>query len=94
MNIFVANLSFKLRDEQLREIFEPYGEVESARIIMDRNSRRSRGYGFVDMPNDDDAMLAINELNGKSVEERELIVKVAEERKAPERFTGRRPEGD
>lgn len=91
MNIFVANLSFKLRDEQLREIFEPYGEVESARIIMDRNSGRSKGFGFVEMANDDDAMLAINELNGKSVEERELVVKVAEERKAPERFTGRRP---
>jgi RNA recognition motif-containing protein len=91
MNIFVANLSFKLRDEQLREIFEPYGEVESARIIMDRNSGRSKGFGFVEMANDDDAMLAINELNGKSVEERELVVKVAEERQAPERFTGRRP---
>ncbi len=91
MNIFVANLSFKLRDEQLREIFEPYGEVESARIIMDRNSSRSRGYGFVDMPNDDDAMRAINELNGKTVEERELVVKPSEERKEPERFTGRRP---
>ncbi|MBE0638140.1 MAG: RNA-binding protein [Bacteroidales bacterium] len=90
MNIFVANLSFKMRDEQLKKIFEPYGEVESVRIITDRNSGRSKGYGFVVMPNDDEAATAIKELNEMEVEERKLVVKESEERAEPKRFTGRR----
>jgi len=90
MNIFVANLSFKMRDDQLRKVFEPHGEVESARIITDRNSGRSRGYGFVVMPNDTEAANAIKELNDMEVEGRKLIVKESEERSEPKRFTGRR----
>jgi RNA recognition motif-containing protein len=91
MNIFIANLSFKLRDEQLRKVFEPYGEVESARVITDRNTGRSRGYGFVVMPNEDEATHAIRELNDTEVEGRNIVVKVSEERSEQQRFTGRRP---
>ncbi len=90
MNIFVANLSFKMRDDQLRKVFEPFGEVESVRIITDRNSGRSRGYGFVVMPNDTEAANAIRQLNDMEVEGRKLIVKESEERSEPKRFTGRR----
>lgn len=92
MNIFVANLNFKLQDEELREIFEAYGEVESARIINDRSTGRSKGFGFVEMTNDDEANAAINALNNSEIDGRNLVVKVAEERKTEERrFTNRRP---
>jgi RNA recognition motif-containing protein len=91
MNIFVANLNFKLQDEELREIFEAYGEVESAKIINDRSTGRSKGFGFVDMPNDDEANAAINALNNSESDGRNLVVKVAEERKTDDRrFTGNR----
>jgi len=59
MNIFVANLNFKYQEEELRETFEAYGEVESARIITDRNTGRSKGYGFVEMTNDEEAVCII-----------------------------------
>jgi len=76
----------------LREIFEAYGEVESARIINDRSTGRSKGFGFVEMTNDDEANAAINALNNSEVDGRNLVVKVAEERKTEERrFTNRRP---
>jgi len=92
MNIFVANLNFKVQEEELREIFEAYGEVESARIINDRSTGRSKGFGFVEMPNAEEAEKAINELNNSEVDGRNLVVKVAEERKTEERrFTNRRP---
>jgi len=90
MNIFVANLSFKLREDRLRNLFEPYGEVESARIITDRNTGRSKGFGFVVMPNEDQAENAIKELNNMEVEGRNLVVKASEERPEPKRFTSRR----
>lgn len=90
MNIFVANLSFKMRDDQLRKIFTPYGEVESVRIITDRNSGRSKGFGFVVMPSDEEAGNAIKALNDSEVDGRNLVVKESEERSEPKRFTGRR----
>ncbi len=93
MNIFVANLNFKVQEEQLREIFEAYGEVESARIITDRNTGRSKGFGFVEMPNEDEGNRAIEELNNAEVEGRNLVVKVSEERASnnDRRFSNRRP---
>ena len=90
MNIFVANLSFKLHEDQLKKVFEPYGEVESARIIVDRRTGRSKGFGFVEMPNEAEAETAIRELNDFEVEGRKLVVKVSEERPEPKRFTSRR----
>ena len=92
MNIFVANLNFKVQEEDLRETFEAYGEVDSARIITDRHTGRSKGFGFVEMSNSDEANRAIEELNEKEIEGRNLVVKVAEERSEQRRFTNRRPQ--
>lgn len=64
MNIFVSSLSFKTKREELAELFAPYGEVTSARIILDKVTRRSKGYGFVEMDNEEQANAAIAALNG------------------------------
>ena len=80
MNIFVASLPFSADDQDLREIFEPYGEVTSAKVIFDRDRNRSKGFGFVEMADDASAQNAIAELNESSFEGRDLVVKVAEDR--------------
>jgi RNA recognition motif-containing protein len=74
MNIFVSNLSFNVQDEDLREFFTPYGEVTSAKIINDRESGRSRGFGFVEMSDDAAAKKAIAELDGADVDGRTMKV--------------------
>ncbi len=74
MNIYVSNLGFNVQDEDLKEFFTPYGEVTSAKIINDRESGRSRGFGFVEMPDDAAAQKAITELNDASVEGRTIKV--------------------
>jgi len=81
MNIFVSNISFKVREQALSELFAQYGEVSSVRIIKDKESRRSKGYGFVEMPNDNEANAAINALNGTSHYERNIVVAEAKGRK-------------
>ncbi len=81
MNIYVGNLNFKVNEHDLKEIFEEYGEVKSVKIIMDKFSGRSRGFGFVEMDNDSDAQKAIEELNGSTLEEREMVVNEAKERR-------------
>jgi RNA recognition motif-containing protein len=91
MNIFVANLSYRYHEESLRELFETYGEVESARIITDKATGRSKGFGFVEMKNDDEAEEAIRQLNEQEVEGRKLVVKASEEKPQNPRFTNRRP---
>ena len=63
MNIFVAKLSFNVNDEDLKVLFAEYGEVNSARVVTDKMTGRSKGYGFVEMPDNDAALKAINELN-------------------------------
>ncbi len=80
MNIFVARLDFKLKDETLNNLFQQYGEVSSAKIIIDRDTGRSKGFGFVEMPNEDEAQQAISNLNGTIVEGREIVVKKANPR--------------
>src|SRR5260221_6170332 len=77
MNIYVANLSFDLQDEDLREFFTPYGEVSSAKIIMDKMTSRSRGFGFVEMTDSAAGKKAIDELDGKMVKDRPLKVNEA-----------------
>lgn len=77
MNIFVSNISFKVREEGLKELFAPYGEVTSARIIKDKETKRSRGFGFVEMANDTEGEAAINALNGTEHYERAIVVSVA-----------------
>lgn len=77
MNIYVSNLDFNVQDEDLRAFFSPYGEVSSAKIIMDKVSGRSRGFGFVEMPDDAAANKAIAELDNGTVEGRQIRVSVA-----------------
>ena len=80
MNIYVGNLSFDETEDSLRASFAAHGEVTSARIISDRETGRSRGFGFVEMSNQDEALAAIAELNGKVVNGRELRVNEARPR--------------
>ena len=80
MNIFVAGLSYQITEADLRELFEEYGELTSAKIITDRDTRRSKGYGFVEMVNDEDGQRAIEELNDAEYDGRTLSVSVARPR--------------
>ena len=77
MNIFVANLDYKIQKEDLIQLFEKYGEVYTARIISDKNTGRSKGYGFVEMRDERRALTAIEELDGKEIAGREIVVKMA-----------------
>lgn len=74
MNIYVGNLSWGLKDQDLANLFTPYGEVASAKIVMDKFTQRSKGFGFVEMPDDEQAQAAIAQLNGSEVEGRNLVV--------------------
>ena len=74
MNIYVGNLPYNINDEDLRDAFAPYGPVDSARVITDRDSGRSKGFGFVEMPSNDEAEAAIQALNGKDFQGRVLTV--------------------
>ena len=74
MNIFVGSLPFSLEEAELKGFFEEYGEVASARIISDKFSGRSKGFGFIEMPNDEEAKKAIEELNGAEVDGRTIVV--------------------
>lgn len=77
MNIFVAKLNYATTDDVLRTAFEAFGTVDSAKIIMDRDTQRSKGFGFVEMPNDDEANQAINDLNETELDGRTIVVKKA-----------------
>lgn len=81
MNIYVSGLSYNTSSESLQELFAEYGEVTSARIITDRETGRSRGFGFVEMSNDEDAQKAINELNETDLEGKTISVSVAREKR-------------
>ena len=80
MNIYVSNLSFNTSDVELNELFAQFGTVNSAKVIMDRESGCSRGFGFVEMNNDDEGKDAMLGLNNKEVEGRAMSVSVAKER--------------
>lgn len=80
MNIFIGNLSFETRDEDLREAFLKYGSVDTAQVVMDRDSGRSRGFGFVEMPDSSEAMAAIQALNESDLNGRALTVNEAKPR--------------
>ncbi len=77
MNIYVSNVSFKIDSDKLREMFEAYGEVSSAKIITDQNTGRSRGFGFVEMSSDEEANAAIEGLNESEIDGRTLQVNEA-----------------
>lgn len=80
MNIYISNLSDGVNDADLKDAFSEYGEVSSAKVILDRESGRSRGFGFVEMPNDSEAEKAINELNGAEFDGKVINVNVAKPR--------------
>ena len=82
MNMYVANLSFHTQDEDLKKLFAEYGTVSSAKVITDRETNKSRGFGFVEMESDAEAKEAIKGLNNKEIEGRAMSVSVARE-KAP-----------
>jgi len=82
MNMYVANLSFHTQDEDLKKLFAEYGTVSSAKVITDRETNKSRGFGFVEMDSDAEAKEAIKGLNNKEIEGRALSVSVAKERPA------------
>lgn len=80
MNIYVGNLSWSVNDDELLNLFSEFGEVSTANVIMDKFSGRSKGFGFVEMPNDGDAESAIDALNEKEVDGRNLRVNQAKPR--------------
>lgn len=80
MNIFVAKLNYNTDEDTVRNAFEEFGEVDSVKIIMDRETGRSKGYGFVEMPSDDEGYEAISNLNQATLDGREIVVKKAEPR--------------
>ncbi|MEO6231378.1 MAG: RNA-binding protein [Ferruginibacter sp.] len=82
MNIYVSNLSFNTNDAELNELFSKFGTVSSAKVIMDRETGRSRGFGFVEMDSDDEGKDAMLGLNNKEVEGRAMSVSIAKEREA------------
>jgi len=80
MNIFVAKLNYDTQEADLQDAFEEFGQVDSAKIIMDKGTGRSKGFGFVEMPNDDEAREAIRSLNDQELDGRTIVVKEAEPR--------------
>jgi len=80
MNLYVSNLSFNTDDDGLRELFEQFGKVSSAKVISDRDTGRSRGFGFVEMDSDTEAQAAIKGLNNKELNGRAMSVTVAREK--------------
>jgi|SRR6476620_2085819 len=85
MNIFVGSLPFSIDEADLRESFEAYGTVDSVKIITDKFTGRSKGFGFVEMSNDEEAQKAIDELNGATVEGRTIVVNKSEPKPEGER---------
>ena len=81
MNIYVGNLNYEVNENDLTEVFEAYGTVNSSKVIIDKYSGRSKGFGFVTMENPDEANRAIRELNGAVYEERDMKVNEAKSKK-------------
>lgn len=80
MNIYVGNLPYAVDRDGLKELFAPFGEVLSARIVIDRDTNRSKGFGFVEMPNDEQARQAVEAMNGQEVDGRKVVVNEARPR--------------
>jgi RNA recognition motif-containing protein len=85
MNIFVGSLPFSIEEADLKGFFEDYGTIDSVKIITDKFTGRSKGFGFVEMPNDAEAQKAIDELNGGTVEGRTIVVNKSEPKPEGER---------
>jgi RNA recognition motif-containing protein len=81
MNIYVGNLDFKVNEKDLEKLFEKYGTVSSSKVIVDKYNGKSKGFGFVEMENRNEANKAISELNGASFKNREMVVNEARPKK-------------
>jgi len=92
MNIYVGNLPYNVRNEELREAFEDFGTVDAAEVIFDRRRKRSRGYGFVEMSDEQEGRDAIEALNGSDFQGREL--RVDESKPKSEKSADERPRGN
>ena len=90
MNIYVSNLGFNMQDDDLKNLFTEYGTVSSAKVIMDRETGRSRGFGFVEIDNDVAAQKAITELDGKMTDGRSIKVTEARAKKSNNNFSSGR----
>ena len=77
MNMYIGNLSYNVKESDLRDVMEEFGTVDSVKLIVDRDTRRSKGFAFVEMPANAEAFKAINELNGAEYEGRAMVVKEA-----------------
>ncbi|MBM4108852.1 MAG: RNA-binding protein, partial [Phycisphaerae bacterium] len=86
--LYVGNLPFSTNDAELRSMFEPHGQVSSAQVVTDRETGRSRGFGFVEMPNDEEATKAIEAMDGNAIGGRPLKVNEAKPREAGGGFGG------
>ena len=75
MNIYIGNLSYSVKESDLRQVMEDYGTVESAKLIIDRDTNRSKGFAFVEMPNEAEARNAIKELDGAEYQGRQMVLK-------------------
>ncbi|MEZ4887188.1 MAG: RNA-binding protein [Chitinophagales bacterium] len=80
MNIYVGNLDYQITEDDLRDIFEEYGAVTSVKLVIDRETNRSKGFGFVEMQNQEEGQKAIDELEGAELEGRTMRVNIARER--------------
>jgi len=89
MNIYVGNLSYKMTDEDLEKLFKAFGSVSESKIVIDRETGRSKGFGFVEMPNQSEGDEAIKELDGKEIEGRNIKVNVAKPKEDRPRRTQR-----
>jgi RNA recognition motif-containing protein len=89
MNIYVSNLAFNIRDEELKNLFTPFGQVSAAKVINDRETGRSKGFGFVEMEDDNAAREAISQLDQSSIDGRQI--KVSEARPKPEKSFNNSP---
>lgn len=88
MNIYVGNLSYKVSDKDLQEVFEEFGDVSSAKVITDRDTGRSKGFAFVEMENDEEAQTAIEELDGAELDGRTIKVNKARPKDSSNRGGG------
>jgi RNA recognition motif-containing protein len=91
MNIYVGNVSWNVSSEDLQELFTPYGEVASAKVATDRQTGRSRGFGFVEMPNDEEAKAAIEGLNQAEVDGRNIVVNESKPKEGGDAGGGYKP---
>ncbi len=94
MNIYIGNLAFDVSEDELKSEFEAYGKVDSAKVITDKYTGESRGFGFIEMQNNSEAQNAMKELDGKEIKGRHIIVNEARPQKDRRKGKGRRGGGN